>query len=43
MDPIWWDLRSKDLIPKFSKIFEFMKNFETILLSVKNNAFELKK
>ena len=25
----WWD---SELIPKFTKIFEFMKNFETIVL-----------
>ena len=31
-----WD---SDIIPRFTKIFEFLQNFKVIVLSVKNNAF----
>ena len=35
-DGLWWDL---NLIPKFTKIFENSRNFQVIVVFIKNNAF----
>ena len=32
----WW---VSELIPRFTKIFEYSKNFEVIVFSIKNSAF----
>ena len=31
----WWD---SDIIPRFTKILEFLQNFWAIVLSIKNNS-----
>ena len=35
-DRIWWD---SNFIPRFTKIFEYWKNFSVIVFGIKNSAF----